>query len=175
MLETVAPRFLIPVHGEMRHLHLHARLAQENGLNAEDIFILHNGAPWVTDGKKAWLEEPVPAEDVFVDGILVGDIGQSVMRDRERLSQDGFVVVYVPVDKQHKLAGEPRLFSRGFLHMDASGYLMEAARKDLKRHLRQNKNRNKRDYGHTVRETLQNFFYQKTHSRPVILPNIVRV
>jgi ribonuclease J len=175
MLETVRPRFLIPVHGETRHLHLHARLAQKTGMNAKDVFILQNGASWVTNGQKAWLEETVPANDVFVDGFLVGEIGERVMRDRERLAQDGFVVAYVPINKQRKLAGEPQLLSRGFLHMDASGDLMEAARAELKRDLRRNGRQNSRDYGQMVRETLQNFFYHKTHSRPVILPNIVRV
>lgn len=175
MLETVRPRFLIPVHGETRHLHLHARLAQKTGMNAKDVFILQNGASWVTNGQRAWLEETVPANDVFVDGFLVGEIGERVMRDRERLAQDGFVVAYVPINKQRKLAGEPQLLSRGFLHMDVSGDLMEAARAELKRDLRRNGRQNSRDYGQMVRETLQNFFYHKTHSRPVILPNIVRV
>jgi ribonuclease J len=175
MLENVSPRFLIPVHGEMRHLHLHARLAQENGLNARDIFILQNGESWVTDGEKAWLEEPVTAGDVFVDGYLVGEIGQRVMHDRERLSQDGIVVAYVPINKRNKLAGEPRLLSRGFLHKSADSDLMEAARKDLSRKLRRNGRGSSREYGQTVRDTLGNFFYHKTQLRPVILPNVVSV
>jgi len=89
MLERVKPRFLIPVHGETRHLHLHARLAQEHGMPADRVFILENGASWMTDGQKAWLEDSVPADEVYVDGSLVGEIGELVMRDRERLSQDG--------------------------------------------------------------------------------------
>ncbi|MFO7681960.1 MAG: ribonuclease J [Chloroflexota bacterium] len=171
MLEKVQPRFLIPVHGEMRHQHLHARMAQDQGMNAEAVFILQNGSSWVTDGETAWLTGSIPAEDVFVDGSLVGEIGERVMRDRERLSQDGFVVVYVPVNKKNKLVGEPRIISRGFLHMDTSADLMEAAQKELKRALKANG----RYPDDTVRETLQNFFYYKTHSRPVVLPNIVRV
>ena len=171
MLEAVKPRFLIPVHGEARHLHLHARLAQEMGLAAEDVFILQNGFAWATDGEKAWLEEAIAAQDVYVDGYLVGEIGELVMRDRERLAQDGFVVVYVPINKKHKLVGEPRLFSRGFLRMDQSGGLMDAAVMELKQELK----KNGRNHHDTVRETLQNFFYHKTQSRPVILPNIVRV
>jgi ribonuclease J len=171
MLDSVNPRFLIPVHGELRHLHLHARLAQDNGLKAENVFIMQNGATWLTDGQKAWLAEPVPAQDVFVDGSLIGEIGERVMRDRQRLSQDGFVVVYVPINKKHELAGEPRILSRGFLHMDSSADLLKAAQVELKRELR----RNGRDHSDIVRETLQSFFYLKTQSRPVILPNIVRV
>ncbi len=175
MLERVKPRFLIPVHGETRHLHLHARLAQENGLAAGDVFILQNGASWVTDGQKAWLEQRVPAEDVYVDGSLVGEIGELVMRDRERLSQDGFVVVYVPLDKRRKLAGETRLISRGFLRMDESAELIAAAQAELERGLRSNGKANAVDHGQTVRETLERFFYRETKSKPVILPNIVQV
>ena len=171
MLDAVQPKFLIPVHGEMRHQHLHARMAQDNGMDAEAVFILNNGSTWVTDGEKAWLVGNIPAENVYVDGYLVGEISDLVVRDRERLSQDGFVVVYVPINRKRKLAGEPRIFSRGFLQMDASKTMMDAATKRLKRELK----KNGRNHEDTVRETLQNFFYHKTQSRPVILPNIVRV
>ncbi len=85
-----------------------------------------------TDGEKAWLDGAVPAEDVYVDGYLVGEIGELVMRDRERLSQDGFVVVYVPINKQRKLAGEPHILSRGFMRMDTSAGLMDAATARIK-------------------------------------------
>jgi ribonuclease J len=175
MLEAVRPRFLVPVHGEIRHLHLHARLAQESGLRAENIFILHNGVVWASDGRKAWLEEAVPAGDIYVDGSLVGEIGEIVMRDRERLSQDGFVIVSVPINKQRKLAGEPHILSRGFLHMDASGELLAAARAEVKKDLQRNGHGKRDDHSQTVRKTLQNFFYKKTQSRPVILSNIIKV
>jgi ribonuclease J len=175
MLQEVQPRFLIPVHGELRHLHLHARLAQTNGYKPEQIHILQNGSIWVTDGEKAWLGDPVPAEDVYVDGSLVGEINKHVMRDRERLSQDGFVIVTVPVTKQHKLAGEPRILSRGFLHMDSSEDLLKAARNAVKRDLALNGNSSSHKQIETIRETLQDFFYRETLSRPVILSNFVHV
>lgn len=171
MLETVNPRFLIPVHGEMRHQHLHARLAQENGVAEENVFILQNGSSWITDGETAWLGTSISVDDVYVDGKLVGEINELVMRDRERLSKDGFVVVYVPINKKHKLAGEPRIFSRGFLQMDESQALIDAATAQLKRELKGNG----RNHDDTVRKSMQAFFYSKTQSRPVILPNIVRV
>lgn len=171
MLETVNPRFLIPVHGETRHQHLHSQLAQKSGVAAQNIFILENGAAWVSDGEKAWLEESVPANDVYVDGSLIGEISDLVVRDRERLSQDGFVLVYVPINKQRKLAGEVQLISRGFMQMDASHDLMDEAKRNLKRALK----KNGRSHDDTIRETLQNFFYRQTQSRPVILPHIVRV
>jgi ribonuclease J len=174
MIETVQPRYLIPVHGELRHLHLHARLAQETGLEARNTFVLQNGACWVTDGEKAWLEEAVPAKDVYVDGLQVGEIGTPIMHDRERLAQDGFVVVNVPIDKKRELAGEPIFFTRGFLHAGESDELMKAARAEIKRGLRR-QNGGKPDRQETVQKALQDFFYSKTQSRPVILPNFVKV
>ncbi|MCJ8499840.1 ribonuclease J [Desulfatitalea alkaliphila] len=171
MMDAVRPRFLIPVHGETRHLHLHSRLAGISGLASKSVFILENGATWVSDGQTAWLEEPVGIKDVWVDGSLVGEIGDRVVQDRERLSQNGFVLCYVPIDKQRKLAGEVRLFSQGFLQMDTSGTLMEEAKRNLKRALKKNGCHPREN----VRKTLQDFFYNETQSRPVILPHIVTV
>ena len=96
------------------------------------------------------------------------------MRDRERLSQDSFVIVTVPVNKHHKLAGEPRILSRGFLHMDSSEELLKAARDVVKRDLARNGG-GSRQQVKTVKESLQDFFYSETLSRPVILSNFVRV
>jgi ribonuclease J len=171
MLDTVRPKFFIPVHGEARHLHLHRQLAQKAGLLAENIFILKNGSVWATDGETAWSEQSIPANDVLVDGTLIGEIGEIVMRDRQRLSQDGFIVAMIPVNSRRKLAGEPQIISRGVVHMKESGDLLDSAREEIKRHLK----RNNQDPSDGVRDTLQNFFYRQTHSRPVILTNIVRV
>ena len=171
MLEAVHPRFLIPVHGETRHLHLHSYLAQQNGLDADAVFILENGAAWVSDGQRAWLEDPMPLKDVYVDGSLVGEIGDRVVQDRERLSQNGFVLCYVPVDRQRRLAGEVRLISQGFMPMDASTRLMEKAKRTLRRTLKKDGCRQQE----SICKTLQDFFYRQTRSRPVILPHVVRV
>lgn len=177
MLAETQPKFLIPVHGEARHLHLHGRLAQANGMTAEQVFILKNGFVWNTDGDRAWLEAPIPAADVYVDGALIGEISERVMRDRERLSQDGFIVVYVPVDKRQQLAGELRLISRGFVQMDSATPLLADAQRELQRALTGKRSRTAplRDPGEITRETLQDFFYLKTQSRPVILPTVVQV
>jgi ribonuclease J len=171
MIETVRPRYLIPVHGEARHLHLHARLATESGMAAANVFVLRNGSTWCTDGQKAWCGEPVPAQDVLVDGNLVGEIGEIVVRDRQRLSQDGFIVALIPVNGRHKLAGEPKIISRGVVHMSESQALLDSACAAIKRELKGNT----RDPQDAVRAMLQKFFYQKTQLRPVILPNLVRV
>ncbi|MBZ0293036.1 MAG: ribonuclease J [Anaerolineae bacterium] len=171
MLEVVKPKFMIPVHGETRHLHLHARLAESLGMDPKDVFILKNGSVWATDGKKAWLDQPVPAVDVLVDGHLVGEIGAVVIEDRQRLSQDGFIVALIPVNARNKLAGEPELISRGFVPVNGTSDLLQAAQKEIRREFK----RGKKVAHESIRDTLQNFFYRETQSRPVVLPSIIRV
>jgi len=175
MLDAVKPRYLIPVHGELRHLHLHSRLAQESGMPGEDVFILQNGACWVSNGEKAWLEESIPAGDVYVDGCLVGTIDERVVQDRVRLAQDGFVVVNVPLNKQRRLAGEPLILTRGVLQTNESDELMGKALAELKRSFHNKSRGSQRNPLEAVEKTLQDFFYAKTQSRPVILSNFVNV
>jgi ribonuclease J len=171
MLQSVKPKFLIPVHGETRHLHLHARLAENVGMNPKNVFILNNGSVWATDGTSAWLDTRVPAQDVWVDGRLVGEIGSTVIQDRQRLSQDGFIVALIPVNASNKLAGEPEIISRGFVPVSGSSQLLQAARKEIWQQFRRDKN-----IAHErITEVLQNFFYRETESRPVVLPSIIRV
>ncbi|HSO26652.1 MAG TPA: hypothetical protein VLS48_01185, partial [Anaerolineales bacterium] len=90
-------------------------------------------------------------------------------------SQDGFVVVNVPLNKRNKLAGEPRIISRCFLHLSESGELLEAAQAAVKRELQRNGRAKPAKLLEAVSKTLQDLFYNKTQSRPVILPNIVKM
>ncbi|MBI1279787.1 MAG: RNase J family beta-CASP ribonuclease [Anaerolineaceae bacterium] len=171
MLETVKPRYFIPVHGETRHLHLHARIAESMGMSSKNVFILNNGATWSSDGEKAWLDKPIPAVDVLVDGRLVGEVGAMVMQDRQRLSQDGFIVALIPVNSRNKLVGEPEIISRGFVQTNGSTDLLQAACKEIKQYFKHGTN-----VAHdNVRDMLQNFFFRETQSRPVVLPSIIRV
>ncbi len=167
MIETVRPKYLIPAHGEARHLHLHSQLARSTGMAADSVFILKNGLPWVTNGKKAWTDQPLAMDDVFVDGRLVGEIGEFVMRDRQRLSQDGFIVALIPVNAQQRLVGEPQLVSRGFVDVRGSSALMDAGKEEVKKLYR-------RGTG-DVRRALEEFFYRETQLRPVVLPQFIQV
>ncbi|HRF48329.1 MAG TPA: ribonuclease J, partial [Anaerolineales bacterium] len=169
MLKATKPKFLIPVHGEVRHLHLHARLAEAHGMRSDHVFILENGAVLATDGKRAWREQPVPANDVLVDGRLIGEIGEPEMRDRQRLSEDGFIVAMIPVDAQDRLNGEPELISRGFLPAGRAADLIAAARREIRRQHSQGPVRQE-----AIQTTLQGFFFRETQSRPVVLTSLTR-
>ena len=167
MLDAVNPSYLIPVHGEPRHLYLHRQLAQQAGILSERVFVLKEGMPWVSDGRTAWTEQAIELADVWVDGRLIGEIGEIVLHDRHRLSQDGFVVALIPVNKKQQLVGEPQLVSRGFVHLDEAGDLLDAGRNEIKRQLM----RGSRDLG----RSLEDFFYRMTRSRPVVLPRFIQV
>jgi ribonuclease J len=167
MIETVRPKYMIPAHGEARHLHLQAQIARNTGMDTADVFILKNGTPWVSDGERAWTEEPLTLDDVYVDGRLIGEIGEVVMRDRQRLSQDGFIVALIPVDKRRKLVGEPQIVSRGFVYLNEAEELLSAAQQEIKRQYKRGT--------HDLRRALEDFFYRETHSRPVVLPRFVHV
>jgi ribonuclease J len=167
MIETVRPRYLIPAHGESRHLYLHAQLAEQTGMHPDDVFILKDGAQWVTDGQKAWTEESIPVDDVFVDGRLIGEIGEVVLRDRHRLSQDGFIVALIPVNAQQQLVGEPQIISRGFVYLKEADKLLEASREEIRKQYRRGVP--------NLRQALEDFFYRETQLRPVVLPQFIQV
>jgi len=171
MLEAVKPHYFIPVHGETRHLYLHSRLAGEVGIPEERRFILENYRVWEFDGNRAYFGEMIQGQDVRIDGSLLDDVNETVLRDRERLATDGFVVAVLPVNKQGRLAGRPQFISRGFVHLRDSETLLDAATNEIQRLMSQ-KGKSTHD---AVREGLGDFFYKETNRRPVILPSIVKV
>lgn len=171
MLQTVQPHYFIPVHGEARHLHLHARMAEKMGMAAQNVFVLNNGDTWTTDGTKAWLDQPVAAADVLVDGHLIGEVGELIMQDRQRLSQEGFIVALIRVNANNKLVGEPEIISQGFVPANGADDLLQSACKEIKQHFKLGKG----IAAENLRDMLQNFFYRATQSRPVVLPSIIRV
>ncbi len=167
MIEAVKPRYLIPAHGEARHLHLHAQIATAAGMPAESVFVLRDGAQWLTDGADAWLDEPLAVDEVLVDGRLIGEIGEIVMRDRRRLSQDGFIVALIPIDDRKQLVGEPQIVSRGFVYLNDAEDLMNSARREIKQQYRRG--------SRSVQRALEDYFYRETQLRPVVLPQYIQV
>ncbi len=167
MIDAVQPQFLIPAHGEARHLHLHGQIGQELGMAREDVFIMRDGAQWVTDGVDAWTDKALEIAEVFVDGRLVGEIGEVVMRDRHRLAQDGFIVALIPVNAKQQLVGEPQLVSRGFVYVKGAEALLEAGRAEIKKQYKRGTK--------PLQRALEDFFWRETRLRPVVLPQYIRV
>ena len=167
MIDAVKPRYLIPAHGEARHLHLHAQIAIDAGMPDDHVFVLRDGAQWLTDGMEAWTEESIPVDEVLFDGRLIGEIGEIVMRDRRRLSQDGFIVALIPIDDQKRLIGEPQIVSRGFVYLNEAEDLLDSARHEIKKQYRRG--------SRSVQRALEDFFYRETQLRPVVLPQYIQV
>jgi ribonuclease J len=171
MLETAKPKFFLPVHGELRHQILHSRIGKEVGIPEERMFVLRSYQPWEYDGRVARTLGAMPYQDVKIGGEVFGDINETVLRDRERLASDGFVVAVVPVDHYGQLAGRPQILSRGFVHLRDSSSLLDATNLEIRRLMR-DKGRSPHD---AIREGLGDFFYKHTSRRPMVLPHIIKV
>ncbi|MCT7831342.1 MAG: ribonuclease J, partial [Lactobacillus iners] len=102
LIDTLKPKYLIPVIGEYRLLEIHKNLAVEAGMDPENIYITKNGDCLLLDDDKFYLTDPVPAEDTMIDGSGVGDVGNIVLRDREILSDDGIFIAAVTIDRKKK-------------------------------------------------------------------------
>ena len=173
LLKLLQPRFFVPIHGELRHLHRHGRLAQELGIPSERILVVENGYVLEFDGTDGTIGERIPGGYVFVDGTGVGDIGPAVIRDREILSQDGFVVAAIQVDPQTKrLIGEPQIVSRGFVYMRGSGELIQQAKSVVARAVDEGR-RDESAIVDRVRDALQKYLYEETRRRPMIMPVVM--
>ena len=184
MISLVKPKYFVPIHGEYRHLILHARLAQGLGLPSENIFVIEDGDVLEFDAGGVHVAEHVPAGYVFVDGLGVGDVGQVVLRDRQVLSQDGVLIVSLTVDREsgHPVAG-PEIISRGFVYMRESEELIEKARSQVFQALEAAKTeeggvRRPVDWQtirNRIRDVLAKFVYEQTRRRPMILPLVMEV
>jgi len=174
MINLVRPRFFVPIHGEYRHLVLHAQMARQLGIPAENIFVIESGQVLELDGDKAWPGEEVVGGYVFVDGLGVGDVGQVVLRDRQHLSRDGFLIAVVAVDKKTgKLLAEPDIISRGFVYMREAEELIEQAKEQVLMALE--KKSSPEVISAKIKDTLSEFLYERTRRRPMILPVVIEV
>lgn len=128
LLQTVKPKHFIPIHGELRHLKQHALLALESGIEPENIAVVENGTVIEFRQGRMSIGERIPGGYVFVDGSGVGDIGPSIMKEREALARDGFVMVHLQIDqKTGRLRSTPEIETRGFVTLrDADSLLAQA-------------------------------------------------
>ena len=178
MINLVRPRFFVPVHGEYRHLALHAQLAQSLGIPQENTFVLENGQVLELNWSGGRVVEKGVGGNVFVDGLGVGDVGQVVLRDRKVLSEDGIVVVIVAMEKQTgKVLGRPDIVSRGFVDMQESEDLIEETRQVVLQALDHSEGylAEWESINTELKDTLGRFLYDKTKRRPMILPVAIEV
>ena len=176
LINLVRPHFFVPVHGELRHLHQHARLARDLGIPAENISIVENGTVLTFTAKSMEVGERVPGGYVYVDGSGVGDVGPAVMRDRETLGRDGFVIANLTLDREtRQIIGQPEIISRGFVYLRESSDLIEDARGAISDELSHNGHGSIRNLRSDVEERLGKFFYNETKRRPMVFAFVTEV
>ena len=178
LLNLVKPKFFMPIHGEYRHLSLHARLAQSVGIPKDNIFVLEDGDILEIGSQSAKITGKVSSGNVYVDGLSVGDIGGIVLRNRRMLSKDGIVVAIIAVHRQTgRLVGRPDIVTRGFVDTRKFKDMIEESRDLLARTLDHSGDRAAEwsFINAKVRDTLDKFYYDQTKLRPMILPFMVKV
>jgi len=176
MLNLIRPKYFIPMHGEYRHLVLHARLAQSLGIPAENIFVIENGAVVEFDeqGNARVLRDSVPASDVLVDGIGIGDVGSTVLRERHHLSEDGFFIALITIDAHTgEVVFGPEIITHGFVYTEAAEDLIAGAKEAIAETLR--KGGRGGTLGLALKDVLSKYLYQQTHRRPMVIPVITEL
>lgn len=177
MLRLIKPKYFMPVHGEYRMQKIHACLAVDTGVPKDNIFIMENGDVLALTKDSARLAGQFNAQDIYVDGNRIGEIGAAVLKDRRDLSEDGVVLAVATVDFNSKmiLAG-PDILSRGFIYMRESGELIRESQRVLFNAIRiamRNKDANIQTVNGAIVNALRPFLYEKTEREPIIIPMIL--
>ena len=171
----IKPKFFMPVHGESRHLKEHAKLAESLGQKPENIFILSNGDQLSVNKERATkFENVVSADDILVDGLGVGDVGNIVLKDRKLLSESGLIIVVASVDiKAGILVSGPEIVSRGFIYVKENEDIINKAKEIAERSISDSLSYRNVDWNEmktSVIDDLRKFIYKNTHRSPIILP-----
>ncbi|HGD7083748.1 TPA: ribonuclease J [Enterococcus faecium] len=177
MLRLMKPKYFIPVHGEFRMLKVHASLAQDVGVLAENCFIMENGDVLALTSDSARPAGHFVAGDVYIDGSGIGDIGNVVLRDRHLLSEEGLVLAVATVDiKKKEILAGPDILSRGFVYMRESGEMINEAQRILFHALRECLNGpdcSEYKLKEAMTGALQPFLFERTERHPMILPMVM--
>ena len=179
MMALLKPKYLMPIHGEYRHLYANKDIGEFMGIPSENIFISEIGKVLEIDRKGARFNGSEPAGKVLVDGSGVGDIGSVVLRDRKHLSEDGLVVVVATVDMEGRMiVSGPDIVSRGFVYVKESEELMREARSIAENSLTRAISKGMGDRTHlkgVIKDDLAKFIYKETKRKPMILPVIMDI
>ena len=173
------PRFFIPVHGEQRHLQIHAKLAQQMGMSPKNIVVADIGQTIEVSARTCRLGGTVPAGKTLVDGTGVGDVGSVVLRDRKHLATDGMIVVCVNLSSQDgSVISGPDIITRGFVYVKESGDLMEDLRTIAMEAIDRCSRKNVRDWSSiksAIKNDMSGYLYKTAKRNPMILPVIMEI
>jgi ribonuclease J len=185
MMRLLRPKFFMPIEANHYMLKAHADLAEQVGIEKENIFVADNGQILEVkknpngEAKAILTEEKVMTDYVMVDGLGVGDVSNIVLRDRRMMADDGMIVVIATIDsKTGDPIGNPDLISRGFVYMKENRDLIESTRMKAKSIVKNNNAYTQNDIDHiknTIRNEIGQFLFSKTKRRPMVLPVVIKV
>ena len=176
MISLTKPKYLVPISGMYRQMKQLSFLASEKGMDKSSIFVIEEGAILEFSNGSAKVSGNIPTNNIFVDGLGVGDVGNVVLRDRQLLAEEGIVVVIVTWDKGKKLIiGDPDIVSRGFVYMKEAGGLISETKNEVKRIFKGLKTPEQHILREKIVDRLEKFLYKKTQRRPMVLPVVVEI
>jgi len=179
MINMMKPKFFIPIHGEYRVLKAHEKIAIECGVEKQNIYLPEQGEVLEYKEDKLQVGGKIPAGNVLIDGSGIGDVGNIVLRDRKLLSQDGILTVVVTLNKaERKISAGPEIITRGFVYVRESEQLLEEAAVRVKDIVEKSISKDSFDWTgikQDIRDTLNQYLYEKTRRRPMILPIIMEI
>ena len=177
MLSLVKPRYFIPIHGEYRHLVKHAKIALDMGMDEDHVLIARDGDVISFDEGIGKIKGTVPTGRTFVDGKGVGDIEETVLRDRKKLRSHGMVVVQMVLDEQTgKILFGPEMISRGFVFEDQGKFILEDAQcivLEVIDEIEKPFPVDGKKLEAEIRRRLKRFFYNVIERSPLIIPTII--
>lgn len=174
MIDLMRPKYYMPVIGEYRHQVANANVAKEVGMDDDHILLRLNGeVAYFENGELVDNGMKVPVDDILIDGLAAGDVGELVLKDRELLSDSGIVIITATIDKQTKeiLAG-PEVLTRGFIFVKDNINLIKDAEKIATDVIHENTNSNYVDFAKVklgIRDKVGKYFYEQTECKPMIL------
>ena len=176
----IRPRFFMPAHGEYRHLVEHARLAESLGQPSGHIYVLSNGDALMLEGKTAHVEAGYTSgEDVMVDGYGVGDVGNSVLRERKNLSQSGLVTIAIALDTPTgSLMAVPEIRTTGLVYEQEHQDFLDEALSIVYNTIGKsadNGTLDEQSLTRALKSDIKKYIYQKTKRSPVIIPIVLYV
>jgi ribonuclease J len=168
MINLIKPRYLVPIHGELRHLKLHAEIGKSLGIPEDRVAVVENGTPIEFTPYSMTIRDRLPGGYVFVDGSNVGDIGWAQVRDRDRLAQAGIFFAVVRVNGNGQVVGSPEILTRGFINEAESNTLMAGAEDVIHRTVREAAAMGAAPTAQQIEAALGRYLYDETRKRPVI-------
>lgn len=178
MINLIKPKFLLPIGGTFRHMYQFAKVCMEMGYQKNQILLPDQGEFMDVTAENMKIDGKIEVQNIYVDGLGVGDVGNIVLRDRKLMSEEGVVVVVVPFDV-HKgvVVGEPDIISRGFVFEEVAPDIIIEAKNIVKKTLNRNGERlaDWRSVKRNIEDGLDNYLYKVTERRPLILTILVEV